>query len=98
MQLAGSVVMITGGASGLGAATARLFGGAGAQLALCDLNADTGNALAAEWGNNGLFVQTDVTRSEDIQATLTQVQERFGGLHIVVNCAGIATAERVIGR
>ena len=98
MQLAGMVAMITGGASGLGAATARLFGGAGARLALCDLNAQAGNALAAEFGSNGLFVQTDVTRSEDIQNALTQVQERFGRLHIVVNCAGIATAERVIGR
>ena len=48
MQLAGSVVMITGGASGLGAATARLFGGAGAKLVLCDLNTDAGNALAAD--------------------------------------------------
>jgi NAD(P)-dependent dehydrogenase (short-subunit alcohol dehydrogenase family) len=98
MQLAGMVAMITGGASGLGAATARLFSGAGAKLALCDLNAEAGSALAAEFGNNGLFVQTDVTKSEDIQGALTQVQERFGGLHIVVNCAGIATAERVIGR
>ena len=98
MQLAGMVAMITGGASGLGAATARLFGGAGARLALCDLNAQAGNALATELGNNGLFIQTDVTRSEDIQGALTQVQERFGRLHIVVNCAGIATAERVIGR
>jgi len=98
MQLAGMVAMITGGASGLGAATARLFGGAGARLALCDLNVQAGNALAAELGNNGLFIQTDVTKSEDIQNALTQVQERFGRLHIVVNCAGIATAERVIGR
>ena len=98
MQLAGMVAMITGGASGLGAATARLFSGAGAKLALCDLNVQAGNALAAELGNNGLFVQTDVTKSEDIQNVLTQVQERFGRLHIVVNCAGIATAERVIGR
>jgi NAD(P)-dependent dehydrogenase (short-subunit alcohol dehydrogenase family) len=92
------VAMITGGASGLGAATARLFGGAGARLALCDLNAQAGHALAAELGSNGFFVQTDVTKSEDIQNALTQVQERFGRLHIVVNCAGIATAERVIGR
>ena len=98
MQLTGMLAMITGGASGLGAATARLFGGAGARLALCDLNEQAGNALAAEFGSNGLFVQTDVTRSEDIQGALTQVQERFGRLHIVVNCAGIATAERVIGR
>src|SRR5215471_888804 len=98
MQLAESVAMITGGASGLGAATARLFGGAGAKLALCDLNTDAGNALAAEFGNNGLFVKMDVTKSEDIQGALTQIQEHFGGLHIVVNCAGIATAERVISR
>jgi NAD(P)-dependent dehydrogenase (short-subunit alcohol dehydrogenase family) len=98
MQLAGMVAMITGGASGLGAATARLFSGAGAKLALCDLNVQAGNALAAELGSNELFVQTDVTKSEDIQNVLTQVQERFGRLHIVVNCAGIATAERVIGR
>jgi NAD(P)-dependent dehydrogenase (short-subunit alcohol dehydrogenase family) len=98
MQLAGMVAMITGGASGLGAATARLFSGAGAKLALCDLNVQAGNALAAELGSNGLFVQTDVTKSEDIQNVLTQVQERFGRLHIVVNCAGIATAERIIGR
>lgn len=98
MQLAGSVAMITGGASGLGAATARAFGAAGARLALCDLNAEAGNALAAEFDDQGLFVRTDVTRSEDIQAALGRIQERFGRLHIVVNCAGIATAERVISR
>ena len=98
MQLAGSVAVITGGASGLGAATARLFGGVGAQLALCDLNVEAGNAVAAEFGANGLFVKTDVTNSADVQRALTQVQERFGSIHIVINCAGIATAERIIGR
>ena len=98
MQLAGSVAVITGGASGLGAATARLFGGVGAQLALCDLNVEAGNAVAAEFGANGLFVKTDVTNSADVQRALTQVQERYGSIHIVINCAGIATAERVIGR
>ena len=51
MQLAGSVAVITGGASGLGAATARLFAGAGAKLALWDLNTEAGNALAAELGD-----------------------------------------------
>ena len=83
MQLAGSVAVITGGASGLGAATARLFAGAGAQLALFDLNAEAGNALAAECGTHGLFVETDVTNSEVVQRALTQVQERFGSIHIV---------------
>ena len=98
MQLAGSVAVITGGASGLGAATARLFAGAGAKLALWDLNAEAGNALAAELGSNGLFVKTDVNNSDDVQKALTQVQEQFGSVHMVINCAGIATAERVIGR
>ena len=98
MQLAGNVAVITGGASGLGAATARLFAGAGAKLALWDLNAEAGNALAAEFGSNGLFVKTDVTSSDDVQRALTQVQEQFGRLHLVINCAGIGTAERVVGR
>ena len=98
MQLAGSVAVITGGVSGLGAATARLFAGAGARLALWDRNAEAGNALAAEFGSNGVFVKTDVTSSADVQRALTQVQEQFGSIHIVINCAGIATAERVIGR
>jgi NAD(P)-dependent dehydrogenase (short-subunit alcohol dehydrogenase family) len=98
MQLAGSVAVITGGASGLGAATARLFAGAGAQLVLWDRNAEMGNALAAELGDKGLFVETDVTNSDDVEHAVTQVQERFGSVRIVVNCAGIATAERVIGR
>jgi NAD(P)-dependent dehydrogenase (short-subunit alcohol dehydrogenase family) len=98
MQLAGSVAVITGGASGLGAATARLFAGAGAKLAIWDLNVEAGNALAAEFGTNGVFVKTDVTDSDDVQRAFTQVQKQFGSVHIVVNCAGIATAERVVGR
>ena len=98
MQLAGSVAVITGGASGLGAATARLFAASGAKLALWDRNAEAGHALAAEFGDHGLFVDTDVTNSDDVERAVAQVQERFGSVHIVVNCAGIATAERVIGR
>jgi len=67
-------------------------------LALWDLNAEAGNALAAEFGSNGVFVKTDVTSSDDVQRALTQVQEQFGSVRMVINCAGIATAERVIGR
>jgi 3-hydroxyacyl-CoA dehydrogenase / 3-hydroxy-2-methylbutyryl-CoA dehydrogenase len=98
MQLAESVAVITGGASGLGASTARLFARAGAKVALWDLQTEAGNALAAEFGPNGLCLKTDVTNSDDVQRALTQVQEQFGGVNIVINCAGIATAERVIGR
>src|SRR5437762_3380926 len=98
MQLAGNVAVMTGGASGLGAATARLFGAAGAKLVLWDRNTEAGNALSAEFGTNGLFVKTDVTDGADVQRALTQAQERFGSIHMVVNCAGVATAERVISR
>lgn len=98
MQLTGSVAVITGGASGLGAATAQLFAAAGAKLALWDRNAEAGHALTAEFGVNGLCIETDVTNSDDVERAVAQVQERFGSIHIVVNCAGIATAERVIGR
>ncbi len=98
MQLADRVAVITGGASGLGAATARLFASAGANVALWDLNVETGKSLAAELGRQGMFVPTDVTDSAAVQRALTQVQEHYGSLHIVINCAGIATAERVISR
>jgi NAD(P)-dependent dehydrogenase (short-subunit alcohol dehydrogenase family) len=98
MQLTGSVALITGGASGLGAATARLFVEAGAQVALCDVNAAAAQALAAEFGANGLFVHTDVTSSEDVQRAVDQARATFGALHVVINCAGIATAERTINR
>ena len=98
MQLGGSVALITGGASGLGAAVVREFGGVGAQVALVDLNAAAGAALAGEFGANGCFMAADVTNSDDIQRVMTQVRERFGGVHIVVNCAGVATPGRVVGR
>ena len=98
MQLGGSVALITGGASGLGAAVAREFGGAGAQVALVDLNATAGAALAGELGANSCFMAADVTNSDDIQRVMTQVRERFGGVHIAVNCAGVATPGRVVGR
>lgn len=98
MQFAESVALITGGASGLGAATARLFAAAGARIVVCDLNAEAGQALATELGARGLFVRTDVTKSDDVQQAVEQAQARFGSLQIVVNCAGIATAERVLSR
>ncbi|MGE3537240.1 MAG: SDR family NAD(P)-dependent oxidoreductase [Candidatus Tectimicrobiota bacterium] len=98
MQLAGSIAVITGGASGLGAATARLFASAGAQVALWDLNVEAGQALAAELAGNHGFARVDVTNEAGVQQALEHVRERWGGVSIVVNCAGVATAERVISR
>jgi NAD(P)-dependent dehydrogenase (short-subunit alcohol dehydrogenase family) len=67
-------------------------------VALVDLNATAGAALAGEFGANGCFMAADVTSSDDIQRVMTQVRERFGGVHIAVNCAGVATPGRVVGR
>jgi NAD(P)-dependent dehydrogenase (short-subunit alcohol dehydrogenase family) len=98
MHIAGSVAVITGGASGLGAAVVGSLGAAGARVAILDLNTQAGTVLAAAYGNNGLCIATDVTSAEAVQSALTQVRDTFGGLHIAVNCAGIGTAGRVVGR
>ncbi len=96
MQIKNSVFLVTGGASGLGAATARMAAENGARVVLADLNADMGEKLAKELG--GRFVRTDVTSEADGQAAVALAQKEFGGLHVLVNCAGIGTAERTVGK
>jgi NAD(P)-dependent dehydrogenase (short-subunit alcohol dehydrogenase family) len=99
MQLANHVFVITGGASGLGAATARRFVEQGANVVLADLNAAAGGELAAELGSErALFQLTDVTSAESGQAAVAAAQRHFGGLHGLVNCAGILGGSRVAGR
>jgi 3-hydroxyacyl-CoA dehydrogenase/3-hydroxy-2-methylbutyryl-CoA dehydrogenase len=85
MQIAGSVAVITGGASGIGAANVRLLAEAGANVAILDVNAEAGAQLAATYGDRGVFVHTDVTKAEDAEAALLQVDQRFGALHITIN-------------
>ena len=98
MKIRDNVFIVTGGASGLGAATVRMLVAQGAKVVIADVNEKTGQELAAELGSAVRFVKTDVTSSDDVQQALTQVQEQFGSVHMMINCAGIATAERVIGR
>jgi NAD(P)-dependent dehydrogenase (short-subunit alcohol dehydrogenase family) len=98
MQLAGSTFLISGGASGLGAATARLFVEHGANVVLADLNDAAGTALAAQLGAHAHFVHTDVTDEASTRAAIQGAVERFGGLNGAVNCAGIGIAERTLGR
>jgi NAD(P)-dependent dehydrogenase (short-subunit alcohol dehydrogenase family) len=98
MQVQGSVFLISGGGSGLGAATARLLAENGARVVLADVNADAGNSVAAEIGDHARFVPTDVTDEAAVQHAVDTARDAFGGLHGVVNCAGIGTAARVIGR
>lgn len=97
MQLDSSTFLITGGASGLGAACAREFAAAGANVVICDVAAH-GAGVAKEIGAKARFIRTDVTDSQQVQAAVDLAAAEFGALHGAVNCAGIATAERVVGR
>lgn len=88
-RLDGKVALITGAASGIGAATARAFVEQGAQVVIGDLNEAAGEALAGELGAGAIFTRLDVTNAANAQAAVTLAQERFGRLDTLVNCAGI---------
>jgi NAD(P)-dependent dehydrogenase (short-subunit alcohol dehydrogenase family) len=99
MQIKGNTFIVTGGSSGLGAATARLIGKRGGRVAIADLSSETGEALANSIGNeSAFFVKTDVTDEVSVKAAIEIATEKLGGLRGVVNCAGIAVAERVVGK
>ncbi|MFC8102696.1 3-hydroxyacyl-CoA dehydrogenase [Streptomyces sp. NPDC057363] len=97
MDIQGSVALVTGGASGLGRATAERLLGAGASVVLVDLPASDGAAVADELGDRVTFAPADVTSEQDIAAALDSAG-RLGDLRIVVNCAGIGTPARVLGK
>ncbi|WP_020649689.1 SDR family NAD(P)-dependent oxidoreductase [Solimonas variicoloris] len=98
MQISDCCFLVAGGASGLGAATVRRLHEAGGRVVIADLNAATGEALAAELGPRARFARCDVSAEADAAAAVTAAVEAFGALHGLVNCAGIATGEKVIGR
>jgi NAD(P)-dependent dehydrogenase (short-subunit alcohol dehydrogenase family) len=98
MQLRDSTFLISGGASGLGAATARRFTSAGARVVLADINSELGEQLAADLGSAARFVRTDVTDEDSVQAAVDVAVTEFGGLQGAVCCAGIGVAERTVGR
>ena len=96
MLIKNSVFLVTGGASGLGEATARMAAENGGKVVVADLQADRGEKLAKEIG--GRFVKCDVSAEADGKAAVAVALKEFGGLHVLVNCAGIAIAERTIGK
>jgi NAD(P)-dependent dehydrogenase (short-subunit alcohol dehydrogenase family) len=98
MQIKDHVFLVTGAASGLGAAVARLVAQENGQVVLADVNRDAGEKLATELGSVARFKQTDVTREEDAKAAVALALSAFGHLHGLVSCAGVAPAEKVLGR
>jgi len=98
MDLQNETFLITGGASGLGAACARRFAAAGAKVAIADVQAQPGAALADQLGEAAVFHHVDVTNPDDVSAVLKDIRDTFGPLRSVINCAGILGAARLVGR
>ena len=98
MQIAGRTFLVTGGASGLGAATARQLVAAGGNAFIADTNAEQGKRLALELGARAGFFQTDITDESQVAKAIAAAREKFGALHGAVNCAGVAPGERLLGK
>jgi NAD(P)-dependent dehydrogenase (short-subunit alcohol dehydrogenase family) len=90
-ELAGKVAIVTGGAAGLGEGMVRRFAAEGATVVIADVDADAGAALAADVGSNALFVEADMSQLEQVSGAVTTAVERFGGLHVMVNNAGVSS-------
>lgn len=89
-ELAGKVAIVTGGASGLGEGLVRRFTAEGAKVVFCDVDTDGGAALATDIGTDAVFVDADVSDIEQVGRLVTTAVERFGGLHVMVNNAGVS--------
>lgn len=98
MRINGRTFIVTGGGSGLGAATARALTEAGACVIIADFNQQAGEQSARALGANAFFVATDVTEESQVAAAVDCAVSRFNGLHGAISCAGIAIAERILGR
>ena len=99
MQINGSVALVTGGASGLGEATVTRLVENGGKAAILDLQEERGQALVEKLGNEHvLFIKTNVTSEEEVQAAVNQAVEKFGAIHAAVNCAGIGAAQKTVGK
>ncbi len=96
MKIKDCTAVVTGGASGLGEACVRLLAGGGARVAILDLQAKRGEKLAAELGGSVIFAEADVTGDESARAALNRVEEAFGGINTLINCAGVGVAGRAL--
>jgi 3-hydroxyacyl-CoA dehydrogenase/3-hydroxy-2-methylbutyryl-CoA dehydrogenase len=98
VRIEGAGALIAGGASGLGAATARQLDAAGARVVIADVDVARGEALAAELGGDARFVRTDVREPGEVEAAVAAAAANEGGLRVAVSCAGVGPAQRIAGR
>jgi NAD(P)-dependent dehydrogenase (short-subunit alcohol dehydrogenase family) len=98
MELQQKTILVTGGASGLGAACVRMLTASGAQAVILDLNDTAGKQLAEELGSTARFIKTNVADEADVENALKETLNVSGAIHGVINCAGIGVAEKVIGK
>lgn len=98
MQIKGNTFLISGGASGLGAACVRMLAGAGGNVVIADVNRAAGATFADELGSRARFAPTDVTDEASVQAAVSLAVQSFGAIHGSIQCAGIALAEKVHGK
>jgi len=90
-ELEGKVAIVTGGAAGLGEGMSRKFATEGAKVLIADIDGDAGTALADDIGGNAVFVEADVAQLDQVSGLVTTAVERFGGLHVMVNNAGVSS-------
>src|SRR5881392_241188 len=98
MKIAGAVALVTGGASGLGEATVAMVVENGGKAAILDRPGSAGEDVARRLGAQALFAAADVTSAEEVQAAVAKAVERFGAVHVCVNCAGIGAAMRTVSK
>lgn len=98
MQIENKIFLVSGGASGLGAATAEMLIAAGAKVMLVDLNADAVAAKAKQLGDNARSCVADISQEAAAEAAVQATVAAFGGLHGLVNCAGVVRGEKILGK
>lgn len=98
MEIAGSVAVVTGGASGLGEACVSELVKSGAMVAILDLAEERGVRVASELGDQAIFLKTDITDEKSVQDAMDATIESFGAIHIAINCAGVATPAKILSK
>jgi NAD(P)-dependent dehydrogenase (short-subunit alcohol dehydrogenase family) len=98
MKIEGKGALVAGGASGLGAASAKSLSEAGARVLICDVNEKAGQVMAEELGRETRFANVDVTDEEAVQEAIANMSNQFGGLQIAVNCAGILIGQKIVSK